>query len=291
MSEFISNIQVRLNGEKRRHKVVKFSGGEMHVNIAHFPRECNDIKIKARLKSSDDIMELVLLHDALFARYPRVQKHIFIPYMPYARQDRRCAEGDPLSLVIFAKTILNGMVDGYTTFSTLDIHSQAAKGTLQVFLGDDIGFIDQSIPIAMCDDLVNKIGDSYLVSPDNGAVQKTRELAVRLGNRNIVYGSKIRNPKTGELTGFDVDVGDLQGCDVVIVDDICDGGGTFIGLAKLLKERNCGTISLYVTHGIFSKGLDVFMGVIDHIYTTDSLPQDYVFCGGVSPVPYTVIRL
>ena len=80
----------------------------------------------------------------------------------------------------------------------------------------------------------------------------------------------MRDVKTGKLSGFKVYSDDLEGQDCIIVDDICDAGGTFMGLATELKKKNAGKLFLAVSHGIFSKGLDNLTQYFDTIFTTDS---------------------
>jgi ribose-phosphate pyrophosphokinase len=110
-----------------------------------------------------------------------------------------------------------------------------------------------------------------LVAPDAGALKKTMELS-RLAGMPYIHADKKRNPENGEITGTAVHSSALGNQDVLIVDDICDGGRTFVELAKELKTLTTGKIYLYVTHGIFSKGLGVFNGIIDHIYTAHVFP-------------------
>lgn len=264
-------IKVRLNGEKRQHKSLIFSGGEVHVNVANMPESCSEIKVTCKLVNSDTIMEMLLLHDALSAKYPMTKKHFFIPYMPYARQDRRCAKGDPFSFVTFVKSILVPMNDEYTTFSCVDVHSQAAVGILKNFLKDSITCISASSAVGSFKDIPSLAAESVVVFPDAGAQHKSEKFTGTFESKGVAYGSKIRCPHTGSLSGFDIDVQDFEGQDVLIVDDICDGGGTFLGLASVLKERNCGNIHLYVTHGIFSKGLSIFEDMFTSVYCTDSV--------------------
>ena len=116
----------------------------------------------------------------------------------------------------------------------------------------------------------------FLVSPDAGASKKSEKLFTALVNdynmriEDIVQCSKKRDLKTGKLSGFTVFSENLMGKPCVIVDDICDAGGTFLGLAEELKKKNAGEIILFVTHGIFSKGLSPFEENFSRIYTTDS---------------------
>jgi ribose-phosphate pyrophosphokinase len=122
----------------------------------------------------------------------------------------------------------------------------------------------------------------YLVAPDAGALKKTHKLAQTLTTRDphgcigVVESSKLRNTQTGEITGTvvhasglirSVTVGD-QDVPIVYVmaDDICDGGRTFIELAKELRGMGADVVHLYVTHGFFTKGKGVFTGIIDEVH-------------------------
>ena len=108
-----------------------------------------------------------------------------------------------------------------------------------------------------------------LISPDGGALKKIYKVSEYLGGVEVVECSKSRDVKTGKLSGFKVYSEDLEGKDCLIVDDICDGGGTFIGLAAELKNKNAGKLYLAVSHGIFSKGFDS-LRCFDKIFTTNS---------------------
>ncbi len=97
-------------------------------------------------------------------------------------------------------------------------------------------------------------------------------------NLEFVRADKVRNPENGQIFGTEVFYDDFEGKPVLIVDDICDGGYTFLKLAEKLKEKNAGMVILYVTHGIFSKGLDELCQVVNNIITTDSLMiNDWIF--------------
>ncbi|MCK5642660.1 MAG: ribose-phosphate pyrophosphokinase, partial [Gammaproteobacteria bacterium] len=108
-----------------------------------------------------------------------------------------------------------------------------------------------------------------LISPDAGSNKKANKLAVDFGFE-LVKCDKERNTKTGKLSGFEVFTNSLNGKDCLIVDDICDGGGTFLGLAKELKNKGAGNIYLFVTHGIFSKGTEIFRELFSGLYCTNS---------------------
>jgi ribose-phosphate pyrophosphokinase len=98
---------------------------------------------------------------------------------------------------------------------------------------------------------------------------------------------KERDLRTGALTNFKTTSDNLEGKTCFIVDDICDGGGTFVGTAKMLKEKGAAKVVLIVSHGIFSKGSTI--AEVDEIYTTDSFRKvDQVHCFPVEP--YLEIR-
>ena len=98
-------------------------------------------------------------------------------------------------------------------------------------------------------------------------MKKIYKIAAHSHALGVIECSKIRDLNTGKILETVVHCNGLQGKDCVIFDDICDGGRTFIEIAKILKERDCGKIELRVTHGFFTKGLQVFDGLIDKIFT------------------------
>ncbi len=112
-----------------------------------------------------------------------------------------------------------------------------------------------------------------MIAPDKGAVERATLVQQALGLHSVVYATKVRNPEDGQILRTEVpeDVG-YKGKNLLIVDDICDGGRTFIELAKVLRQFDPSRIDLYVTHGIFSKGFKVFGSLIDNFYVANLLP-------------------
>ena len=113
--------------------------------------------------------------------------------------------------------------------------------------------------------------EAILISPDGGALKKIYKVSEFLSGVEVVECSKSRNVKTEKLSGFKVYADDLQGKDCLIVDDICDGGGTFIGLSEELRNKNAGKLYLAVSHGIFSKGFAELSSSFEKIFTTNSV--------------------
>ena len=119
----------------------------------------------------------------------------------------------------------------------------------------------------------NQLDDYYLIAPDGGALKKIYKTAQFLGGVKVIECGKTRDVNTGVLSGFKVYADDLDGKTCVVVDDISDGGGTFIGLGEELKKKNAGKLLLVVTHGIFSKGGEGLAKLYDQIICTDSFSR------------------
>jgi len=112
----------------------------------------------------------------------------------------------------------------------------------------------------------------FLVSPDAGSNKKIFDLAKSIGyDGEIIRCDKLRDISTGKIIETVVYKDDLLGKDAIIIDDIIDGGKTFIEIAKCLKQKNVGKIYLVVTHGIFSAGHSELGDYFDGIYTTNSI--------------------
>lgn len=241
------------------YKAFTFSGGEPHIKIISALENIEEVIITHRIQSFNDVGMLLLATDAL--RNMGVRKlHLVLPYFPAARQDRLMVSGEALSVKVYANVINS---QNYDSVSIFDPHSEVTPALLNnCKVIDNYKFIE-SITQQLSKDLI-------LISPDGGALKKIYKVAAYLQEYQVVEGSKSRDVKTGALTGFKVYTDDLQGKDCLIVDDICDGGGTFLGLAKELKAKNAGNLYLAISHGIFSRGFEELEKVFTKIFTTDS---------------------
>jgi len=253
----------------------KFSGGEIQVKLTKTQRQnllihpIAEIIISAKVQSPDDIMKLLLTTDAIRRTIADPNKNIqlVLPYLPYARQDRVMTEGESLSLKVFCDVI---NTQNYSRVTVQDPHSDVGPALLKnCHIVNNHNFISRTI---------SKLGLPKLtvVSPDAGSNKKIKDLMQDLKKHDqndaleMIKCDKTRDVATGKITGFEVYSNDLKGSPCIIVDDICDGGGTFIGLAKELKAKGAGDLYLAVTHGIFSKGVEVLTDDFKTIFTTDS---------------------
>jgi ribose-phosphate pyrophosphokinase len=239
----------------------KFPSGEM--GIKKYPNPLPSIvEVKALLKSSDDIMSLFLVLQKLKETFIKV-KFLEIPYIPFGRQDRP-TDDNPNSLKMFS-TILNNFLDKETIVKTVSPHSDVTRALINNIYSLEIENIIKDKEVYL---EINKSKTNVLISPDAGFL-KTANKIMKLGIfQEMVVCQKQRCTKTGDILKTIVE-GDFFQKDIYIFDDICDGGRTFIEIAKAIKDQSPtkrpNKQVLFVAHGIFSKGLDVLRPHFDKV--------------------------
>lgn len=273
-----------------------FSGGELNIKLPELDLKIgNRVIVTYKSKNPNDIFKLGLVVSAIKDNYSWANPTILvdIKYLPYARQDRICKFGEPFSLKFIIEYLKFLDIPVWVT----DVHSEEA-GKIAMEKEARIIF-DEYINSTQYINRLRKINlfdtrfDNRLVriAPDKGAVKRVSRL-VSLVNTSDQYSidfnkfAKIYNSaptlvanKTRSegkiIQELDIPEGlSLEKKDILIVDDICDGGATFIELAKIIKPMNPSSLTLFVTHGIFRNGTDcLFEAGFDRVITTDSLPQ------------------
>lgn len=281
-----------------------FPGGEEHIKIIPEKIPYDKIIIASSMTNSSDVMKTLLATNAIRDLYRNAKIDLFSPYFPYARQDRRMLLGEPLSIKVMSEIINN---QKYNRVHVLDPHSDVTcalinnlklldhnnfiKLALNSIIQNNLEYVTSNllnikdIPDPVGRDIfkmgeyvtpnlsnIKGIPDPFcIVSPDAGAEKKIYKIAkyLKIDDNKIILGRKQRNVITGQL-GNSSFVGDIENKICVIIDDIIDGGGTFIQLATELKRCGAKKVYLIVSHGIFSKNLDTLKSVLDGIYTTDS---------------------
>lgn len=247
-----------LAGQEISFEAFTFSGGEPHIKIKPFKAE--RVTVTHRVYSFNDLGLLLIAVDAL-RRMGAKEISLLLPYFPGARQDRVMVPGESLSVKVYADLINQLKLD---SISIYDPHSDVTPALL-----NNCSVISNHDFVAR---VVSQLPDDFiLVSPDAGASKKILKLGMHLGVEQILECGKIRDVATGQLSGFKVPAEDLGKKACLIADDICDGGGTFMGLAKELKAKNAGELYLAVSHGIFSKGTEALSEVFSKVFTTDSI--------------------
>jgi ribose-phosphate pyrophosphokinase len=159
-----------------------------------------------------------------------------LPYLPYARQDKEVTNESTFALRSFCKLVNTLDFDEVKVF---DPHNAAL--TSELLWGTEI-------EMPNFEPLLKEL-DALPVYPDKGAAKRYND------NHTIVF-DKVRDPLTGTITGIELAKGTIEPRAYIILDDICDGGKTFIEVSKKLYEAGAKDVYLYVSHGIFSKGLE-----------------------------------
>ena len=244
-----------------------FPGGEEHVRIEQ-PLSGRNYIIQSRLTSSVWVMRLLLLDAAINHNYPDALYTLQLPYLPYARQDRVCNEGEANGVEVFCYNILD-QLKSCDNIRVVDVHSPA--GARAVVLEGITSFYHQADVLLQWEAFYSfaNLNQCVLVAPDAGALHKTEEVADTLC-LDMIAAKKVRDPLTTKIVSTTIDAEIDPDCHYLIVDDICDGGRTFIELANVLKEKGANHLHLYVTHGIFSAGFAELSKYFDTIWTTNS---------------------
>lgn len=249
-----------------------FPGGERSCRIeSEIPFPVFEFIVEVNFRSSDDIIDMALLVNAIRNMGHDAFISLSIPYMPFARQDRVMTTGEPFALQVMVQFI---KMCNFDSINVLDPHSDVLAGMFEPGL---LKIVDQTQAWTnVIKDSIARNENAYLVSPDAGALKKIFKLANATG-LPVIEAGKVRDVKTGEIVGTTVnsDPYFLGNITLIVVDDICDGGRTFIELANALKYKFGSRINklvLCVTHGIFSKGLDC-LDCYDQIYTINNMSK------------------
>ena len=242
-----------------------FSDGEVHVQINECVRGCDTFVIQSTCApTNDNLMELLVMVDAL-RRASAGRITAVIPYFGYARQDRRVRSARvPITAKVVADLLSSVGVDRVLT---VDLHAEQIQGFFDVPVDNCYSsklFVEDMKSL----DLKNPC----IVSPDMGGVVRARAISKLLNDADIAIIDKRRpRPNVSEVMNL---IGEVKDRECIIVDDMCDTGGSLIGAAKLLKENGAGNIYVAIAHGIFSKdALEKIEGsVIKEVVCTNSIP-------------------
>lgn len=259
--------------------IKQFSDGSIYVNLKLdlISKTSKIIVIKANLKDPLGLLALPSLVALIRTLCPTAEYRLIMPFVPCGRQDRVTGEGFELNAFTLKHTV--APIINSCNFSQIVVCDAHSNVTGAVF--NALEFIDISqtnLIKTRCDNTdFNTIAD-VVVSPDAGASKKAAAVAPKLP---IIVATKNRNLVTMELTDTEI-YGNVEGKICLIPDDICDGGRTFINLAKKLKEKGATKVILLVTHGIFSYGFEPLREYIDHVYviynwkSEEETPKDFV---------------
>lgn len=227
------------------------------------------VTLKAHISDMNEMFNLILVVDAVRRIRPDAKIQLFLPYLPFGRQDRVCNKGEANGIAAYAR-VLNSL--DFERVTLLDPHSDVAAGAIDRCVTTDMAeFMNHHTRMGWMD-----FSNTWLVAPDAGAVKRVKELVKELGAAGMITATKERDTETRELTKTKLDE-DTTGRNILVVDDLCDGGRTFVALAKAIREHGePETLRLWVTHGIFSYGTDVVTEHFDGVYTTNSFQPEAI---------------
>lgn len=241
---------------------VSFSWDDSRTRYVDMGLSC---KIELKWEGNEDIINLALLTDAIRRKHPSIEINLDIPYFPYARQDRVCNPGESLSVKVIAD-IINAI--DFKRVYVLDPHSDVLGAVL-----NNLVVLDNFNNVQNATFILQKGNKKVaLVSPDAGANKKVMGYAKQKPfPLQVIRADKTRDVATGKITGTVVYSEHLGDTNLLVVDDLADGCGTFIPLADELRKITTGTISLFVSHGIFTKGVDIVASAYDNIFVVNNM--------------------
>lgn len=245
--------------------VGRFSDGEVNVEIEENVRAREVFVLQSICRpTNDNLIEMLVLIDAL-RRASAANITAVIPYLGYARQDRRPRSA---RVPITAKVVANMIASvGTDRVLTLDLHADQIQGFFDMPM-DNI----YASPVLLGDIWKHEYPDLMVVSPDVGGVVRARAVARRLDNADLAIIDK-RRPRANVAQVMNI-IGDVKDRSCVLVDDMVDTAGTLCKAAAALKDQGARQVVAYCTHAVLSGNAikNISESVLDELVVTDTIP-------------------
>lgn len=252
----------RYGCEPGKINIQRFSDGEIQTTFLESIRGDMVFLVQSTFAPSDNLMELLLMIDA--ARRASAAKIVaVIPYYGYARQDRK----DKPRVAIGSKLVANMLVAaGADRVITMDLHAPQIQGYFDI----PVDHLDSSAVFIPYITLL-KLENLTFAAPDVGSTNRVREIASYF-EAEMVICDKHRK-RANEIASMVV-IGDVTGKDIVIIDDICDTGGTLAKSAALLKEKGARSVRALITHPVLSGKAyeNIENSVLEELMVCDTIP-------------------
>ena len=260
-----ADIAANLNLPMGKVTVGKFSDGEVMVEVTETVRGREVFIIQSLcVPTNDNLMELLVMADAI-RRASAVKITAVIPYMGYARQDRRTRSARvPITAKVVANMIAAAGIDRVLT---VDLHADQIQGFFDMPL-DNV----YASPVLLGDIWKQKYENMVVVSPDVGGVVRARALAKRLDDTELAIIDKRRpNPNESEVMNI---IGEVDDRTCIIIDDLVDTAGTLGNAAGALKEFGAERVVAYCTHAVLSGNAlkNISKSQLDELVVTDTIP-------------------
>lgn len=233
-----------LGVEMGKSEVKKFSDGEIAVNILESVRgkDCYIVQSTSD-PVNDNLMELCIMIDAM-RRASAGRINAVIPYYGYARQDRTAKPRDPITAKLVAEIL---QAAGAERVITMDLHANQIQGFFDIPVDHLKG--NPIMVKYFKNELEGKDLDLVVVSPDHGSVTRARDLAQPLNCPIAIIDKRRPKPNVSEIMNI---IGDIEGKDCILVDDMVDTAGTITNAANAIKERGARSVRAISTHGVLS---------------------------------------
>ncbi len=221
--------------------VNKFSDGEIQVSIWESVRDCDVYIVQPTCAPvNDHLMELLIMIDAL-KRASAGRINVVVPYYGYARQDRKAKARDPITAKLVANLI---QAAGADRLVSMDLHANQIQGYFDIPVDHLLG-----LPILTKYFKEKNLDDIVVVSPDHGSVTRARNMAQRLDAPIAIVDKRRPEPNKSEIMNI---IGDINGKNCILLDDMIDTAGTICNAANALMELGAKSVYACATHGVLS---------------------------------------
>ncbi len=239
-------------------KTFLFPDNQPHIQLEGI-EEGDEVKVVCSLTDANVLLQLLQCANALEHRFAK-KKELHIPYLMSARFDRVMQSGDSFDLQVVAN-LINSC--SFEKVVLLDVHSDVATALIHRSINVSNQFLVEKYTQQ----------EAVLICPDAGAAKKIKSYFDWNPNIvDVVYCIKSRDLSNGKITLKVLEPEKCVGRNCVIIDDICDGGGTFLAIAN---QINAAHLTLIVTHGIFSKGIKILEEKFNKIFVSNSFSSGY----------------
>ncbi len=263
--ELAKNIANKLNIPLGKISVDTFSDGEICVEVMENVRGKDIFIIQPTCTPcNDNLMELLVMIDAMH-RASAKRVTAVVPYYGYSRQDRKPRS---VRVPITAKVVANMLASvKLNRLLTIDLHADQIQGFFDIPI-DNV----YASPILLADVWQQRHENLIVVSPDVGGVVRARALAKRLGDADLAIIDK-RRPKANVSEVMNI-IGEVEGKNCVLVDDLVDTAGTLCKAAAALKAHGAASVSAYCTHPVLSGAAieNISGSVLNELVVTDTIP-------------------
>ncbi len=282
--DFASEVCKTLDVPLSKADIKTFSDGEISVQIAESVRGRDVFIVQSTgAPSNDNLMELLIMTDAL-RRSSASSITAVVPYFGYARQDRKAAPRVPITARLVADMYESAGIDRVIT---IDLHAGQIQGFFDIPVDNLYGSIIFQEYVES-----KKLANPIVASPDIGGVARARYFAQRLGLEMVIVDKRREKANEAEVMNI---IGDVEGKDIIIIDDMVDTAGTMVKAATALKAKGATSVMACATHGVLSgKAYDnLNKGELDELVISNTLvtkENKYIKVLSVAPLFAEVIR-